>query len=98
MFLYGETAKEIAALVGERLPCVVSESFKDAFFAAAGSAKRGDTVLLSPGCTAFGEFRDFEERGEVFCRLVETLKEEEIQGGIARTDPRNGGADERYGL
>ncbi len=74
VFLYGETAGEIAAAIGGRVPTAVFCRFSDAFFAAANSAKSGDTVLLSPGCTAFGEFRDFEERGETFCRLVDEWK------------------------
>ncbi len=74
VYLYGDTAEELARMLAERVPCEAHTQFADAFRAAAEYAKSGDTVLLSPGCTAFGEFRDFEERGEVFCRLVENLK------------------------
>ena len=73
--LYGETAGEIAAGLGD-LPHSCHHRFADAFAAAVALAAAGDTVLLSPGCTAFGEFRDFEERGACFCRLVEGLAAE----------------------
>lgn len=73
VYLYGEAAGEIAAALGG-FPHKIFSRFADAFSAAARDAAAGDTVLLSPGCTAFGEFRDFEERGNAFCRLVEALK------------------------
>lgn len=76
VFLYGETAKEIEAHLGARVPHARHERFADAFAAAAKNAKRGETVLLSPGCTAFDEFRDFEERGDAFCHLVKKMVQE----------------------
>jgi UDP-N-acetylmuramoylalanine--D-glutamate ligase len=40
---------------------------------AAQIAETGDVVLLAPGATSFDEFRDFEERGEVFRSWVQEL-------------------------
>ncbi len=53
-------------------------SLKEAVQAAANIVRQGDhagspstgVVLLSPGGTSFDEFRDFEERGEAFRKLV----------------------------
>ena len=73
VFAYGEAAGELCTLLAGRVPVFGFDAFAAAFHAAAGYARSGECVLLSPGCTAFGEFRDFEERGEVFCRLVAEL-------------------------
>jgi UDP-N-acetylmuramoylalanine--D-glutamate ligase len=45
----------------------------DAVRQAAADAQSGDTVLLSPACASFDQFRDFEDRGDQFRALVEGL-------------------------
>ncbi len=39
-------------------------------------AGEGDVVLLSPACTSFDAYANFEERGEEFRRLVRSMAEE----------------------
>ncbi|MGH6994270.1 MAG: UDP-N-acetylmuramoyl-L-alanine--D-glutamate ligase, partial [Stellaceae bacterium] len=41
--------------------------------AALNDRKRGAVVLLSPACASFDQFRDFEDRGDQFRRMVEAL-------------------------
>ncbi len=40
---------------------------------AAADAVSGDTVMLSPACASFDQFRDFEDRGDQFRALVGAL-------------------------
>ena len=76
VFLYGEAAGEIAQGIAGRVENIIFEKFADAFAAASRYARAGDTVLLSPGCTAYDQFENFEKRGECFAELVRALAEE----------------------
>ena len=49
------------------------DDFTQAVIAAAESAGEGDIVLLSPACTSFDKFKNFEERGNKFREIVEGL-------------------------
>lgn len=48
---------------------------EDALDAALDIAQPGDVVALSPACASFDEFSCFEERGEVFKKLVADRRE-----------------------
>jgi UDP-N-acetylmuramoylalanine--D-glutamate ligase len=74
-YLIGEAAKEIAlALELADVDHVQSGDLETAVRAAAKEARAGEVVLLAPACTSYDQFRDFEERGEEFKRLVRELK------------------------
>jgi UDP-N-acetylmuramoylalanine--D-glutamate ligase len=73
-YLIGETAGELAdALRAEGVPVEPCGDLATAVVHAAADARAGDVVLLSPACASFDQFRDYEDRGEQFRRLVEAL-------------------------
>ena len=73
-YLIGETADELAEALGRaKVPYVHSGDLEAAVSAAAAAARPGEIVLLSPACASYDQFRDFEQRGEEFRRLVQNL-------------------------
>jgi UDP-N-acetylmuramoylalanine--D-glutamate ligase len=72
-YLIGEAAPLFAPVLAPHLPVVMSGTLAAAVTAAAAAAKPGETVLLSPACASFDQFRDFEDRGDAFRQLVEAL-------------------------
>jgi len=49
---------------------VVDGAMENAVAAARQRARRGDVVLLSPGCASFGLFDNYVARGIAFAELV----------------------------
>ncbi|MBZ6378907.1 UDP-N-acetylmuramoyl-L-alanine--D-glutamate ligase [Pacificimonas flava] len=72
--LIGEAADLFRGSLQNELPLTeLCGTLEAAVCRAAELAVPGDTVLLSPACASFDQFRDFEERGERFRTLVGEL-------------------------
>ncbi|HYY63345.1 MAG TPA: UDP-N-acetylmuramoyl-L-alanine--D-glutamate ligase [Gaiellaceae bacterium] len=70
VYVIGETAEELARAIPDTIR---ADDLATAVERAAAAAQPGEVVLLSPACASYDQFRDFEERGEEFRRLVENL-------------------------
>ena len=71
---FGEAGGEIAAAIGDAVRLNMVSSLNQAVASAHKIASPGDIVLMSPGCASFDEFKNFEDRGENFIKMVNTLK------------------------
>jgi UDP-N-acetylmuramoylalanine--D-glutamate ligase len=70
VYVIGETADELAGVIPDTIR---AGDLATAVERAATAAEAGEVVLLSPACASYDQFRDFEERGEEFKRLVANL-------------------------
>ncbi|HVN75379.1 MAG TPA: UDP-N-acetylmuramoyl-L-alanine--D-glutamate ligase [Thermoanaerobaculaceae bacterium] len=70
IYLIGEAAREIGAALDGVAPLEWCGTLDEAVRRAAHRARPGDTVLLSPACASFDQFRDYAHRGDEFARLA----------------------------
>jgi UDP-N-acetylmuramoylalanine--D-glutamate ligase len=73
VLLIGEARPTLRAAWGDLLPLIEFNSLEEAVERAAREAVSGDIVLLSPACSSFDMFRDFEDRGRCFKEAVNRL-------------------------
>lgn len=78
LVLIGMTADKIEEAVKkcdkeETIKIIRVTTYPDAVNVARENAQPGDVVLLSPASTSFDMFRNFEERGNLFKKLVNEL-------------------------
>ena len=72
-YTIGEAGELFASLLSPHMAVAKCETLERAVKEAAEEAESGDTVLLSPACASFDQFRDFEDRGNQFRALVGAL-------------------------
>ncbi|MBF0409794.1 MAG: UDP-N-acetylmuramoyl-L-alanine--D-glutamate ligase [Candidatus Riflebacteria bacterium] len=73
--LYGEARERFRSCLEGLIPLKIASSFADAVNIASEWSKPGDTVLLSPACSSYDLFPNFEVRGKAFRDLVNGLPE-----------------------
>ncbi len=72
-YTIGEAGPMFAKLLEPHMTVSESGTLDVAVEQAAGAAVAGETVLLSPACASFDQFRDYEARGDTFRMAVEAL-------------------------
>jgi UDP-N-acetylmuramoylalanine--D-glutamate ligase len=72
-YTIGEAGPMFAKLLAPHMSVTQSVTMDAAVAQAAAAAQPGETVLLSPACASFDQFRDYEARGDAFRAAVEAL-------------------------
>ncbi len=74
LVLIGQTAEKIKEeLKDTDVPGNIVKTMEEAVILSSQKGKKGDIVLLSPGCSSFDMFKNYEERGDAFKRMVKNL-------------------------
>jgi len=88
-YLIGEAQDGFARGLKDAMPVDKSGDMETAVARALADARASSApdpvVLLSPGCASFDQFKDFEDRGDTFRRIVERITRDSasIQGASA---------------
>ena len=75
VLLIGESAPKIKRELNGAAPLIHARTLFEAMQYAHRHAESGDTVLLSPACASFDQFRNYGERGRRFKEIVRELRE-----------------------
>ncbi|MFC1592455.1 UDP-N-acetylmuramoyl-L-alanine--D-glutamate ligase [Candidatus Omnitrophota bacterium] len=73
LIVIGEARNKIKQALGASLPVREASGLREAVEFAFQASRPGDCILLSPMCSSFDMFRNYEHRGEVFKKAVYEL-------------------------
>lgn len=83
-FLIGEAEEKFAETLDGKVAFTRCGNLANAFEAASKKAfadrKQNAVVLLSPACASFDQWKNFEERGDAFCKMAESLLDKIVLG------------------
>lgn len=73
LILLGEAKEKINRAIGDYAETYLVGTFEEAVLLAYQKSRSGDVILLSPGCASYDMFKNYEERGEYYRKLVSQL-------------------------
>jgi len=80
VFLYGEAANDFSVILNDLVEYDICSNLTNVFSklknnSNGGELSKGSVVIFSPSCASFDQYKNFEERGKDFCRLVNEYDE-----------------------
>lgn len=76
LILLGESKEKIKNAFVDLVPAYFVDSLQEGVRVGFRKAEKGDCILLSPACSSYDMFEDYEERGRIFKNEVLNLKKE----------------------
>ncbi len=73
LILVGEAKEKLNRAIGDFSETFLVGTFEEAVYLAYQKSRSGDVILLSPGCASQDMFKNFEERGDYFKKIVSTF-------------------------
>lgn len=73
LILLGESKEKMNRFIGDYSETFLVGTFEEAILLAYQKSRNGDVILLSPGCASYDMFKNYEERGDYFKKLVAQL-------------------------
>lgn len=73
IYAIGSSAEKIFSFFHSLVKVEIKKSLDDVITTVINEAREGDVVLLSPACASFDMFDNYEQRGEVFKKAVNSI-------------------------
>lgn len=73
-YAFGAVAQQFKNIFSKVIIC---KDMQEALDRAIKDAKKGDTILLSPACASYDQFKSYEQRGEIFKEYVSAYAKQE---------------------
>lgn len=74
LITYGQTKDKISKVAKKHdINCFIRNDLEEVVLLIQNITEKEDVVLLSPGCSSFDQFDNYEQRGEYYIKLIKSM-------------------------